>query len=186
MKMLRTILLFCAIAGLCACSSEQQTKAELKKQEYANSISNPQNNSKIYDVNTRMLNADETYTTYEILTGKEFQHGRLILRTDNNNRKGLYFYVMFETYQKNILKDTIIDLYVQTNKTHKVQKFSFVVNETSSLLREIVLGITGNDANKVDKTVLAWKIEVKNPEGKIITQEQSWLWSIDNPSTPEK
>jgi len=46
--------------------------------------------------------------------------------------------------------------------------------------------MTGNDAELVDTSILAWKIEVKNPEGKIITQNQSWLWSIENPSKPER
>jgi hypothetical protein len=93
---------------------------------------------------------------------------------------------MFKTYQNNILKGTQIDLYLQTKKNPKVQKFSFVVPENSSLFRELVLGITGNDAELVDTSILAWKIEVKNPEGKIITQNQSWLWSIENPSKPER
>ncbi|MBE6414286.1 MAG: hypothetical protein E7035_07020 [Verrucomicrobiaceae bacterium] len=186
MKNLNKIFLSVALFCLCGCSSQEVNKAELDKQEYVNSISNPENTQIISDVNTRFMTTPETYTIYEVFTGKEFGHGRLILRTDNENRTGVYMFIMFKTYQNNILKGTQIDLYLQTKKSPKVRKFSFVVPENSSLFRELVLGMTGNDAELVDTSILAWKIEVKNPEGKIITQNQSWLWSIENPSKPER
>ncbi len=142
--------------------------------------------AKISDVNFRMMSDAETRSIYEIFTGKEFGHGRLFLRTDKNNRNGLYFFVMFDTYCNDIQKGSIVKLFLQTNLSHEVKKYTFTIPENTTLLRELVLGITGKDVANVSKKVLAWKIEVFSPENKLVTQEQSWLWSVENPSKLEK
>ena len=185
MNFFKNILILVSAVVLISCTSNVKTKTDLQNEEYNNSISNPKNTPTIYDVNTRFLTDDETRTIYEVFTGKEFGHGKLILRTDNNDRTGLYFYVMFETFKYNILKGSKISLYFQTNKSSKNYSFSYTIPETSSLFRELVLGVTGKDAKGIDENVLAWKIEVKSPEDKMITMKQSWLWSVDDSPKPE-
>ena len=166
-----------AICLLFAGCSSNETKEQKAKYEFENSISNDKS-SKISDVNYRYLSDAETRSIWEVFTGEEFGHGRLFLRTQPENRNGLYFFVMFDTYQKNILKDTEITLFVHSKGNKKIEEFKFKVPSNSSLLRELALGITGSDSQKVSKKVLAWKIIVKDPSGKVITQGQSWLWGI--------
>ncbi|MBO5254231.1 MAG: hypothetical protein J6B07_00215 [Opitutales bacterium] len=185
MKYLKSILLFVSLIVLTACSSDTQTNAQLQKEEFDNSISNLRNAHFIDDVNTKFMTDDQTRTIYEVFTGKEFGHGKLILRTDNTDRTGLYFFVMFNTYKYNIQKGSQILLYFQTKDSNKNYKFSYTIPETSSLFRELVLGVTGKDALNLEKEILAWKIEVKAPDGKMITQKKSWLWTIENPPSPE-
>ena len=185
MKMFQNVLALCALVVLSACVGDN-SKEQRDADEFNNSISNPTNASGISDVNFREMTDDETRSIYEVFTGKEFGHGRLILRTDQSDRSGLYFFVMFDTYRRNILKGTLVKLYVQTVLSHIVYKFTYIVPENTTLLRELVLGITGKDSKKVCEKVQAWKIEVLSPEDKLITQQQSWLWSVENPSKLEK
>ena len=177
---MKTIFSFFIIATcliFVGCTSSE-TKEQKQKYEFENSISSPQNKSTISDVNIRFLTDPETRSIWEIFTGKEFGHGRLFLRTQPENRTGLYFFVMFDTYQMNILEGSKITLFVHSEASKDVQEFTFDVKANSSLLRELALGITGSDAKRVSDKVLAWKIVVKSPDGKVITQGQSWLWSI--------
>ena len=185
MKHLKSILLFVSLIVFTACSSDTRTNAQLQKEEFDNSISNPHNAHLIDDVNTKFMTDDENRTIYEVFTDKEFGHGKLILRTDNTDRTGLYFFVMFNTYKYNIQTGSQILLYFQTNNSNKNYRFSYTIPETSSLFRELVLGVTGKDALNLEKEILAWKIEVKTPDGRMITQKKSWLWTIENPPKPE-
>ena len=172
-------------AVLSACAGET-TKEEALRRDFEGSIENPANDSAISDVIIRKVSEDSTRSIFEVLTGGEFRHGRLFIRTDESDRTGLYFFVMFKTYTKDILKDSEIVLFVHSSKSPKVEKFSFKVPENFTLLREVALGITGADAAKVDDKILAWKIEVKNKKGEIIVRKQSWLWSVENPSPSAK
>ena len=173
---------FMALAG---CAGDKP-EAAVERERTEASIENPANNANISDVNVRYIEQDSTRSIWEVLTGKEFWHGRLFIRTDNSDRTGYYFFVMFETYTKDILAGDEILLYVQPSKSHNVEKFSFKVPSDTTLLREVALGVTGKDAARIDDKILAWKIEVKDRQGNIIAQKQSWLWSVENPAAPEK
>ena len=68
------------------------------------------------------------------------------------------------------------------------REWTFEVPDNTTLLRELVLGITGADAKFVDEKVLAWKIEVFSPDGTPLTEKHSWLWSLKEPqpqATPQ-
>ncbi len=184
-RILKNTILLCASLTFVACSSNPSLE-EKNKKDFDASISNPAHTAKISDVNYRMMTDDETRSIYEVFTGKEFGHGRLILRSDPSNRDGLYFFIMFDTYCRDIQKGTVIKFYLQTSQSHEVQKYTYTIPQNTTLLRELVLGITGKDTSNVSEKVLAWKIEVISPEDKVITQQQSWLWSMENPSKLEK
>ncbi len=184
-KIFKSSILLCSSLAFVACSSDTSLE-EKKKRDFDASISNPAHTAKISDVNYRMMTDDETRSIYEVFTGKEFGHGRLILRSDPSNRDGLYFFIMFDTYCSDIQKGTTIKFYLQTSQSHEVKKYTYSIPENTILLRELVLGITGKNLADVSDKVLAWKIEVISPEEKVIAQQQSWLWSVENPSKLEK
>ena len=181
-----TFISAAALAAVLSACAGETSKEEALRRDFEGSIENPANDPAISDVIIRYVAEDSTRSVFEVLTGEEFRHGRLFLRTDEPNRTGFYFFVMFKTYTKDILEGSQIDLYVHSSKSPKVEKFSFKVPEKFTLLREVALGITGADAAKIDDKILAWKIEVKNKKGEIISQKQSWLWSVENPSPSEK
>ena len=164
-----------AVAAACVSACSSPSKEEAARRDFDNSISNAENEPAVSDVIFRRLTDPETRSIYEVFTGREFGHGRLFLRTNPEDRNGLYAFVMFKTYVSEIQKDSF-----------ETKKFVWTVPENSSLLREVALGITGADAAGLDAENLAWKIQIKNPDGGMITQKQSWLLSIDNPSKEEK
>lgn len=131
-------------------------------------------------VRTRHIEDWQTRTIGEALTGEEFTHGRLTLRSQPDSREGMYFFVMMDWGPDDIALGCTIDLYVDSSATAKVRKYEFAVPETSSVLREIVLGLTGSDWKGRSEKVNAWKIVIKTPSGRTIAQKQSWLWSIED------
>jgi len=177
MNLLKIFAALALAVGLFSCAGEE-TKEQQAENSYKSSISNPDNDTRVSDFNVCRFDADQTRSIWEVLTGKPFGHGRLFLYTDPKNRSGWYFFIMFETYEMNIQKDSTVKLYLHISQKEGIRSFTFKIPEDSSLLRELVLGITGKDANKVNDKILAWKIEVFSPDGKPITQKQSWLWDM--------
>lgn len=182
MNMVRIFAALAAIVALSSCSGVE-TKGQQDRRSYKDSISNPANEHQISDFHIKHLDEDQTRSIWEVLTGKFFGHGRLFLFTDAQNRTGWYYYIMFKTYEMNIQKGSLVKLWLHVKGNACAQEFDFKVPEDSSLLRELVLGVTGKDAAKVSQQILAWKIEVFDPKGKPITTHQSWLW--DMKSVPE-
>lgn len=136
-------------------------------------------NVKISYVRTRYIGDMETRSIGEALTGDEHAHGYLTLRSDPDSREGMYFFIMTELGVSKISDGTIIEVFVDSNKTPKVREFKFAVPETHSLLREIKIGITGSDWKGKNEKPNAYKIAIKTPAGKTIAEYKSWLWSLD-------
>ncbi len=177
MNLLKIFAALALAAFLASCAGEE-TKEQQRESSYRNSISNPENDTRVSDFNVRHFDADQTRSIWEVLTGKPFGHGRLFLYTDPKNRSGWYFFIMFETYEMNIQKGSTVKLQLHISQKEGVRSFAFKIPEDSSLLRELALGITGKDAGAVNDKILAWKIEIFAPDGKPITQKQSWLWDM--------
>ena len=93
-----------------------------------------------------------------------------------------YFFVMFNYGPDDISLASQIELWVDSSDSAHPRLFVFSVPETHNVWREIKLGITGADWPDSKARVNAWKITVKSPSGKILTQKQSWLWSLRDPS----
>ncbi len=105
-------------------------------------------------------------------------YGHLIMRSQLKKRAGMYFFVMFGYTPDDIAMGCRFVLEVDSNKTSQVRKFVFDVPKTTSVLREVKLGLTGSDWKR-DEKVNAWRLTLFSPSGKILTQSQSWLWDIE-------
>lgn len=196
------IKLFCTLTAtslLVACASDTDEDAE--------NLQNPQNaqieqsqedepQSSIIGVDykdepiisyvrPRYLTDPQTRTIAEVFTGDELTYGQLTLRTNPNKRAGMYFFVMFDYGPDDIALASQIELSVDSSDSAHPRTFKFLIPETSSVMRELRLGVTGSDWKNPDAKVNAWKIVVKSPSGKILTQKQSWLWSLRNPKGEE-
>ncbi|MBO7522202.1 MAG: hypothetical protein J6T16_08205 [Opitutales bacterium] len=134
---------------------------------------------KILYVRTRYIKDSETRTIGEALTGEEFSHGYLTLRSDPESREGLYFFVMTQIGASSVSDGVKIELYVDSNKTPKARQFDFVVPETRNITREIKIGLTGGDWKGPNEKPNAYKIVIKTPAGRVIAEYKSWLWSLD-------
>ena len=119
----------------------------------------------------------ETRTIWEIFTGDEFNYGKLVIRSVPGKRAGMYFFVMFDWDSDDILMGCKFELSVSSNDNPSERTYVYVVPETSSVLREVALGITGGDWPNPSAKVNAWKLVLKSPSGKVLAEAKSWLWS---------
>jgi len=182
-RFFETVLCALSLLWLCACSSEENA-AEAAPAEDGGVIGvNMKAEPEISYCMPRYMTDPETRAIGEVFSGSEITYGRLTLRTDPNRRAGMYFFVMFGYEPDDIGLACQLELSVDTTDSAKAKTYTFTVPETSSVLREIRLGITGKDWPNSKAAVNAWKLVVKSPSGKILTQTQSWLWSAKNPNT---
>lgn len=126
----------------------------------------------------RYLTDAETRTIAEIFSGDELSYGHLIMRSRPDKRAGMYFFVMFGYEPDDIALACRFVLEVDSTKHPHTRKFVFDVPETHSVLREVKLGLTGSDWLGPEEKVNAWRLTLLSPSGKILTQSQSWLWSV--------
>lgn len=178
--LLKYALLAALVAAFAACSSDQQAQPDGKLDTTSGSILGVDRNSdvKISYVYTKYMDDADTRSIGEALTGQEFTHGLLTFRTQEKERAGMYFFIMLDWDAEDIAMGCQLELSVDATNSAHPRTFTFVVPETHSLLREIKIGVTGSDWKSDSDRVNAWKIVIKTPSGKVITQRQSWLWSL--------
>lgn len=183
MKLLKYAVFLVALAvsaAVGACSSDSETAP--KEQEGGTIGVDFKGEPKISYVLNRYISAPETRSIYEIFTGEETTYGKLVIRTQPDKRAGMYFFVMFGYDPDDIALACTFELSVDSTGDSKTKTYKFTVPETHSVTREIALGVTGSDWPGPDAKVNAWKLVLKSPTGKILTQKQSWLWE-DDPDT---
>ena len=183
MKLLKYAVFLAALAvsaAVGACSSDSGTAPE--EQEGGTIGVDFKGEPKISYVLNRYISDPETRSIYEIFTGEETTYGKLVIRTQPDKRAGMYFFVMFGYDPDDIALACTFELSVDSTGDSKTKTYKFTVPETHSVTREIALGVTGSDWPGPDAKVNAWKLVLKSPTGKILTQKQSWLWE-DDPDT---
>lgn len=176
MKYLQTVFLSATLAFAAACSSDD---AQGEKTEQPQNIigTDFREEPKISYCFPKYMTDAQTRTIAEVFTGREFDYGHLVMRSQPDKREGMYFSVMFGYAPDDISLVCRFILEVDSTKHPHVRKFVFDVPETSSVLREVMLGITGSDWLGSDEKVNAWRLTLLSPSGKVLTQTQSWLWS---------
>ena len=172
--------IFCAIFSIlviAGCSSDGEKSASEGNSNEIIGV-NHKEEPKITYCLPRYITEQETRTIYEVFTGDEMPYGHLILRSQPKKRAGMYFFIMFGYKPDDIGLACRFVLEVDSNRHPHTRQFVFDVPETHSVFREVKLGITGNDWFGEDEKVNAWRLTLLSPTGKVITQSQSWLWSV--------
>ena len=171
-----------ALSFFAGCSSDEDAAEQSNAQSESQNIIGIdfKEEPKISYCLPRYLSDAETRTIAEVFSGDELSYGHLIMRSQPQKRAGMYFFVMFDYDPDYIALACKFILEVDSTKHPHTRKFVFDVPETHSVLREIKLGITGSDWRDPDEKVNAWRLTLLSPSGKILTQKQSWLWSVNN------
>lgn len=177
MRTITVINLFVGLLIFTACSSTYMPNPDTSKGEVIGMDRN--SDVKISYVAPRYFEDWQTRSIGEALTGQEYTYGHLTLRSQPDAREGMYFFIMFDWSADDILMASTIELHVDSTETPKARKYIFTIPETHSILREVKLGLTGTDWKGKNERVNAWKVVVRTPSGKIVTQKQSWLWGIN-------
>lgn len=115
----------------------------------------------------------------EALTGKESCGGRVLLRTDPQQRAGLYFTVIFGHTLTLIPEGTRIVLTFITDKSPKPVSYTWIfhrVKHTLLFQNELYLGVTGIPEMNASRSLIAWKIDIFAPDGRCLATRHSYAW----------
>ncbi len=190
-KKVKLLFLSLICAALClafsACASDSESEKE-EAQDLDDNILGISytGETKVSYCNIAYMDEDTTRSIYEIFTGEEFSQGYLTLRSQPNERAGMYFYIMISGPDSIPLASTIELSVDKIAEGAKATTYTFTVPETHSLLREIRLGLTGKDWQDPKTKVNAFRIVIKNPGGKVVLDHKSWLWSMPKDSKPNE
>ena len=115
----------------------------------------------------------------EAFSKRESKGGRCILRTNEEQRSGFYFTVKFNHALSLIQPYSKIRVSFITQHAPQEITYEWEMPEVShSLLfqNELILGITDHSQFSSSTKVIAWKIELLDPEGKVLATQKSFAW----------
>lgn len=115
----------------------------------------------------------------EALTGKESFGGRVLLRTDPQQRSGLYFTVVFGNTLTPIPEGSRIVLTFITDYSPKPVSYTWTfpkVKHTLLFQNELYLGVTGVPEMNASRSLIAWKIDIFAPDGHRLATRHSYAW----------
>lgn len=164
-RMLFSLIFYCIVPCVLQCSP------------YNNKIHKQTTNSiKIVNVIVEHYSHEDFQRIAEYFNGGHEHYGhRCIVRTDPDVRTGEYFIVNFSKPLVDLPNDLTVNIYLMIGKSLNYEKYSFQLpNKRPNFVSDVYLGITSKciDLAKVN----AWKIEVINTQGEIITLHKSFMW----------
>lgn len=108
----------------------------------------------------------------EYFTCQENNGWDCVVRTNPDCREGLYFIVTLNHSVCNLREGSRIILRYVDVTSAEVRNYSFSLNTVGCWSKEIWVGLTG----WVVPTIMAWKVEVYDPEGELLVFKKSYLW----------
>ena len=113
----------------------------------------------------------------EFFTGKEYSDNRLILRTTNDERDGVYVDIALDCDASELPSGSVAILDVVFENNRNSQSFTFPITETPMNTSRIMFGITGKEWKEQPK-VIAWKLEIHDSSGNLLCDYKSFLWEM--------
>ena len=118
--------------------------------------------------------ADSFQSFYEDHTGRELTGGWIVLRSQPDQRRGLYFLTRVENPGAQVPGAAFV-LRVISPESIDVRVFSFPADvPKGSKLFE--LGLTGGDWPGARYQPVAWELEVQGADGSVMARKTSFLW----------
>lgn len=115
----------------------------------------------------------------ETFTQKKFTGGRLFLRTNPDVREGVYFILSFDYSVNRIPAGSTVKVSYITNLDPKEQMVEWTiptVEHSLAFQNELYLGITGDKKYSSLTKLIAWKVDIINPDGQTIATKHSFAW----------
>ena len=125
---------------------------------------------------TRYHTANDFKTITSYLTNGEDRGPRIVERSKPGDWAGMYFIVEFEERPETFSKKVSLVLDVITPFTPKPLQYNYTLNDTDHFTWEAYVGITGHDWPDSEVEPIAWKLTLKDFEGNILSEKQSFLW----------
>tara|TARA_X000000368_G_scaffold207724_1_gene164051 strand:- start:510 stop:1013 length:504 start_codon:yes stop_codon:yes gene_type:complete len=124
---------------------------------------------------------EEFVSIKEYLTGKETTKNRLILRSIDRKRTGLYLTVSLNKKVTHLPADTqiICEIFMPGELNAKIFEFPLPKVNHLPKTRHLLLGLTGKDWDYEDDALpTAWKITLVDSKERIIARKSSQVWSL--------
>jgi len=119
----------------------------------------------------------------EFFTGKENMGFHLVLRTNSEEREGLYFIIGLNGNVNDLPKGTELRINYILSDNPDPQTISFDLPEGQGMSRELYVGLTGESMPLDGEPPLAWEIEFLDAEKEILIKNQSFLWKMPQADT---
>jgi len=110
---------------------------------------------------------------YEYRTGEELVGKWTILRSQPNERTGLYFQI--RTENPAAARDAKIVIRVISPDSIDPRVFTFPLQVPAGS-RLFVVGLTGADWPMIRVVPVAWEVELQAPDGSVLAKKSSFLW----------
>lgn len=153
--------LFCSLLFGCASSPKKVvTSVEIK------------------EIKPRYIETEQFKRIGEYMTGKEELGDRVILRTTQAERTGYYFTLILDQNVRRLPKGTVIIGEFFTAQSVEPQTHEFVMPNNRASTNEVFVGLTGEEWPQGSTVPAAWRFTIKDPNGRVLGGEQSYLWSL--------
>ena len=145
---------------------------------------NINNGAQILQINSiipKYMEHDDFLSITEYLTGKETTKNRLIIRTTDGQRTGLYLILTLNEKTSKLPVDTTIICEVYMPGKLNPDVFEFPLPKINKLPnnRSILLGITGDDwPYSKDAVPTAWRITIVDSRENKLAEKSSQVWSL--------
>jgi hypothetical protein len=132
----------------------------------------------IKEIKPRYIETGQFKRISEYLTGKENIGDRVILRTQPENRAGYYFILVLDNDVRRLPNGTVLVGEFYTPQSLEKQTHEFTLPSQRASTDEIFIGLTGGDWPKKDDVPAAWRFTIKDANGAVLGEKQSYLWSL--------
>jgi hypothetical protein len=132
----------------------------------------------IEEIKPRYIETEQFKRISEYLTGKEHIGDRVILRTQPEHREGYYFILFLDNDVRRLPNGTVVVGEFYTPQSLEKQIHEFTLPSQRASTDEIFIGLTGEDWPKKDGVPAAWRFTIKDANGVVLGEKQSYLWSL--------
>ena len=132
----------------------------------------------IEEIKPRYVEDEQFKRISEYMTGKEYVGDRVILRTQPKHRAGYYFTLVLDKNVRRLPKGTVVVGEFYTPMSVEKQTHEFTLPSKRARTEEIFVGLTGKDWPQKRGVPAAWRFTIKDPNGAMLGQKQSYLWSL--------
>ena len=115
----------------------------------------------------------------EYFTGKENTGRRIILRTQPQERSGMYFILNLDRPAALLPKGCRLRIQAVSSSSPKAATFTLDFPTDTGNRREVFAGLTGNDWAGPQHTLVAWKVTLEDASGRALLERQSFLWEFE-------
>ncbi len=115
----------------------------------------------------------------EAFSKRESKGGRCILRTNEEQRAGFYLTVKFNHTLSLIPKHSKVRVSFITQHAPQEVTYEWEIPEVSHSLilqNELVLGITDHPQFSTSTKLIAWQVELLDPQGVVLATQKSFAW----------